>query len=136
MKLVDFTNSALVLTLPDDLMWKDEFSWSPVETSKTWGVGGALILQRSTKLTGRSIQLASPDNEMGWMYRPDLLTLYAWAADSTKKMVLSLEKATDTRTFNVVFDDGIPIEATPVKGWKDHTDDEPYTVKIKLIQVS
>lgn len=136
MKLVDFTNSAREIVLPPDLLWEDEFSYTPVATDKSWGVGGALILQRGTRLQGRPITLKSPDQYSGWIYRTELQGLYDWAADATRQMVLHLELDADVRTFTVAFDASSPVEAQPVKGWKQHDLVEPYTLKLKLIQVA
>jgi hypothetical protein len=134
MKLTDFTTPALSIILPPSLVWEDEFNWTPVQKTFTHGVGGSLIIQSGVKEAGRAITLRSPDQEMGWMYRPELLDLFAWAEDDEKVMTLHLEKATDTRTFKVVFAEN-PIESSSVQSWKDHTSEEPFIVKIKLIEV-
>lgn len=135
MKLVDFTDALQQIVLPGSLLWEDEFSWSPVLTTVNRSISGALLVQRAVATAGRPITLVSP-SEMAWVSRSTLETLRTWAASGTKKMVLHLEKSTDTRTFTVEFADGNnPIEASPVKGWADHLADDPYTVRIRLIQV-
>lgn len=136
MKLVDFTNPLLEILLPADLVWVDEFKWSPIQREDSYGVGGALIVQQGLKLAGRPITLQNPDQEMAWVYRDTLLSLYAWSADPDKKMVLHLEKPTDARTFVVTFGPSNPVDAQPVKSWKDHTTTEPYTATIRLIVVA
>jgi hypothetical protein len=136
MKLVDVDNPLLEIILPADLLWVNEFDWSSVKTSVSWGLTGALIVQKGQKLSGRPIKLKSPMSDMGWASRSVVEQLRAWAEIKTKRMTLHLEKATDTRTFLVAFDEGdTPIRAVPVKGWADHLMDDPYTLELSLMTI-
>ena len=72
------TYGATVLTLPDHLLWTDEFSWTQVQETATYSAAGALLLDRGTKLAGRPITLEGSRNT-GWMTRATALTLLAWA---------------------------------------------------------
>lgn len=134
MKLVDYTNPLLEIVLPPELLWTDEFDWSPVEVTTEFSVSGALLMQKGTKLAGRPITLKSPAKDSGWIDRIVMADLLSWSGTASKKMRLYLEKPNDTRNFVVEFGND-PVKASPVKGFANHEDDEPYTVEIKLIQV-
>lgn len=119
------------LTLPTDLLWTDEFDWTPIEQSRSYSVTGALIIQTGTKQAGRPITL-SGDANSGLISRADLATLQSKLTTNTA-LVLTLN---DARTFNVTFDHSKnPIEA---KAWIDYSTPDStdfYTLKISFITV-
>ncbi|MNV78610.1 hypothetical protein D3C71_1721070 [compost metagenome] len=45
------------LLLPDDLIWRDEFDWAPVEQVVTPTLTGALLVEETDKPEGRPITL-------------------------------------------------------------------------------
>ena len=45
------------LQLPDDLIWRDEFDWAPVEQVVTPTLSGALLVEETAKPEGRPITL-------------------------------------------------------------------------------
>lgn len=51
------TYGATTVTMPDDLLWPDEFGWQPVAQSKRRGITGALLLQSAALVGGRPITL-------------------------------------------------------------------------------
>lgn len=119
------------LTLPEDLIWIDEFDWSPVEQSQSYSITGALIIQSGTKQAGRLITL-SGDNSSALISRADLKLLQI-KSNSNSTMVLTLN---DARTFNVIFDHKKnPIEAKPWIDYSTPIDADFYTLKINLLAV-
>lgn len=40
---------AVVVTLPDDLLWSDEHAWTPVMASVSYLITGALLVQSATR---------------------------------------------------------------------------------------
>ena len=119
------------LTLPEDLIWIDEFDWSPIEQTQSYSVTGALIIQSGTKQAGRTITLAG-DNSSGLITRLDLKLLQI-KANNNSTMVLTLN---DARTFNVVFNHAKnPIEAKPWIDYSTPDDSDLYTLKINLLAV-
>lgn len=117
------------ITLPPDLIWSDEFDWSPVQQSKTYTLTGALILEKGTMQAGRPITLVGGDNA-AWITRATLQTLYA-KLTTTAPMSLALN---DGRVFSVAFNhDDKPIEARPVLDYSTPADDDFYTLTLKLI---
>lgn len=119
------------LTLPTDLIFVDEFDWSPIEQSQSYSITGALIIQRGVKQAGREITLQG-DNTSGLISRADLKLLEA-KLTAAAPIVLTLN---DTRTFNVIFNHSKkPIEAKPQVDYSDPTDADLYTLKINLLAV-
>lgn len=119
------------LTLPTDLIWIDEFDWTPVQQTQTYSITGALIIESGTKQAGRPITL-SGDNESGIISRADLKILQA-KLTATSPFVLTLN---DARTFNVIFNHAQkPIEAKPWIDYSDTDDADFYTLKINLLAV-
>lgn len=45
------------VTLPDDLIWRDEFDWAPVEQVVTPTLTGALLVEETPQPHGRPITL-------------------------------------------------------------------------------
>ena len=67
------------LSLPNDLQWKDEFSWTAAEHKKSYTLTGAMIVETAVKLAGRPIGLEAPTDDMAWVPRTTVETLYLWA---------------------------------------------------------
>jgi hypothetical protein len=124
------------LTLPDDLLWSDEHTWSPVVSSVSYLITGALLVQSATRQAGRDITLVGAA-DMAWVTRSVVNVLRDWAAlplDSvTGRFELTLM---DGRAFTVAFRhaDGA-IEAEPVTGFPARNDNEFYRITLKLMQI-
>jgi hypothetical protein len=119
------------LTLPTDLIWIDEFDWTPVQQTQTYSITGALIIESGVKQAGRPITL-SGDNSSAVISRADLKTLQTKLATNST-MVLTLN---DARTFNVIFNHSKnPIEAKSWIDYSDPIDADFYTLKINLLVV-
>lgn len=136
MKLINLATSA-ELVLPNDLMWEDEFDWSPVLSDQEYSTTGALFIDQWVKQAGRTISLRAADDDMGWVPRTTAQTLIQWAASAAATFQLQLQYPSDSRSFNVVFDgsSGQPVTAVPVKGFPGHSPDDQFRVTIKLIEV-
>jgi len=119
------------LTLPTDLIWIDEFDWTPVQQTQTRSITGALIIETGTKQAGRPITL-SGGNDYGVITRATLTSLSA-KLTANSPAVLTLN---DGRVFNVIFDHSkTPIEAKPWIDYSDPIDADFYTLKINLLAV-
>ena len=135
MKLIDLITNE-VLLLPNDLLWVDEFNWTPVAASGKYSLGGAFIVQAGVKLDGRPISL-EPMEDMAWVSRTTLQALRAASSIPKRKFTLALEYPDDTRQFTVSFAPvSEPVEGKPVKGFPEHTPDSWYSIKLQFIQVS
>ena len=119
------------LTLPEDLIWIDEFDWTPIEQSQSYSITGALIIETGTKQAGRPITL-SGGQDFGVIGRTDLKQLQAKLTQTTP-LVLTLN---DVRTFNVIFNHTKnPIEAKPWIDYSTPDDADFYTLKLSFIAV-
>jgi len=124
------------LTLPDDLLWSDEHSWSPVVASVTYLVTGSLLVQSATRQAGRAITLVgAPD--MAWVTRSVVNVLRDWAALPLDALRGRFELTLfDARVFTVAFRHGEgAIEAEPVTGFPARNDTDFYRISLKLMQI-
>ena len=128
--------SGATLALPDDLLWSDEHTWSPVVSSVSYLITGALLVQSATRQAGRDITLVGAA-DMAWVTRSVVNLLREWAAlpldSATGRFELTL---TDGRVFTVAFRhaDGA-IEAEPVTGFPARNDNDFYRITLKLMQI-
>lgn len=119
------------ITLPVDLIWTDEFDWSPIQQSKGYTLTGALVIETGKMLAGRPITL-SGDQASGWASRATVKSLYA-LLDTDSTMTLTLN---DARTFSVKFNhEGQPIQAKPIIDYNNLADTDHYSLVLKLIAV-
>lgn len=134
MKLIDQV-TLQELALPNDLLWTDELSWTPVVATNTYTLTGSLIIEQGVRQAGRPITLQA-DPDMAWVTRTTVETLRAWSAITDRRFKLVLQYPTDTREFLVVFrHDGDPIQASPVKGFPEHRPDDWFRVALKFLEV-
>lgn len=105
------------MSLPDDLLWQDEFAWAPVAGASGRTLQGRLSYQTAAAAgeSGRPLTLG---NEHAWITRAELLTLQGWAADPDKVMSLTLH---DGSVRQVIFRHWEPpvVEAAPVVDYAD-----------------
>ena len=128
--------SGATLALPDDLLWSDEHTWSPVVSSVSYLITGALLVQSATRQAGRDITLVGAA-DMAWVTRSVVNVLREWAAlplDAvTGRFELTLM---DGLMFTVAFRhaDGA-LEAEPVTGFPARSDMDYYRITLKLMQI-
>lgn len=114
------------LTLSDDLLWADEFSWRDVaQTELTRTLSGGYVIQQGLKQKGRPISLEPPDN-MAWHTRAIAQKLQAWAGQP--ETVFSLEMTQGT--FDVLF---VELSAEPVLGFGGEKASDWFKVKIRFL---
>ena len=121
------------LTLPDDLVWEDEFNWSAVKRSSSISLTGALVIQENTQQKGRPITLTG-QADSAWMTKEKLNQLRDMVEVPKEKYSLTLH---DNQTFTVMFarDQGNPVQAKQVVGYSDPEPTDYYTLTLKLIEV-
>ena len=85
------------VTLPQGLVWSDEFSWSPLAQADEYSLTGSLIVEQSTKQAGRSITLIG-GKDFAWLMRSEVTTLKT-LLDTGAVMTLTLH---DSRHFTVI----------------------------------
>ena len=119
------------ITLPDDLLWINEFDWNPVGQTTERSLTGALLVQEEPFTHGRSIVL-SGNGEAGWVSRQTVKNLFALAKAANKTMTLTLS---DSRQFTVIFDrsNRAPAEARQVVPFAYPDDDNQYLLTLRLL---
>lgn len=93
------TASSTSITLPDALSWADEYSWSPIEQTKSYTTTGALLIEEAVRQAGRPFTLEGTEDRT-WCTRALVEQLRAWAATPLIVLRLVLRGA----TYNVTFD--------------------------------
>ena len=121
------------ITLPDDLLWINEFDWNPVMQSTDRSLTGAMLVQEQGKLYGRPIEL-SGGSEAGWVSRSTVVDLLALSKIANKVMTLTLP---DLREYSVIFDrqSGSPIESQQIMPFAYPDDDHHYRLTIRLMTI-
>lgn len=136
MQLID-NLSAAIITLPDGLVWGDEFSWSPSVAAVDYSLTGALLVQVRQKAKGRAITLKAASEEEGWVLRSTVILLNSWLLPPDRKMTLTLTYPTDTRSFTVMFrhQDGA-MESGPVKKFPGHASGDWFNIVLRLMEIA
>ncbi|WP_066017379.1 hypothetical protein [Endozoicomonas atrinae] len=121
------------ISLPDDLLWINEFEWNPVQQSTDRSLTGALLVQEGQLINGRPIVL-SGNGEAGWVSRLTVKNLFALSKAANKTMTLTLP---DNRQFSVIFDrsNGAPVEAQQVLPFAYPEDDYQYLLTLHFLTV-
>ncbi|KAB2923127.1 MAG: hypothetical protein F9K25_18715 [Candidatus Contendobacter sp.] len=124
------------LTLPQGLVWSDEFAWSPLAQATEYSLTGALIVEQATKQAGRPITLIG-GRTWAWLTRAEAATLKA-LLNAGDEMTLTLH---DSRTFTVLPAGDDPLAVAPLprvrdSGLADAGDDDWLVLEsLKLIEV-
>jgi hypothetical protein len=118
---ITLTDGSSTVTLPNEMLWLDEFSWSPTAAAETRTLAGTLVRQSASRDGGRPITLAG-----GWTTRETIKDLWDWAAADTA-LTLTLH---DGRSFSVKFAaDREPLSARPVIAYHTPADDDDYELE-------
>lgn len=107
------TDGTTAITLPDDLDWEDEFSWTPVSQSSEYSVSGALIVQHATRSAGRPITLVGGENR-AWVPLDVVSQLDAWSHIPGQALSLTLRGTPRSVIFR--HGQGAPFEAREIFG--------------------
>lgn len=120
------------ITLPGDLLWSDEYAWSPVAQQTTPTLTGALIVDESLRLAGRPVTLEGSE-QFAWVTRA---TVDALRALDTPGRTMTLTLA-DGRTLTVAWrrDGGPCIEARPVMHMAPAAANDHYTITLRFMEV-
>jgi hypothetical protein len=118
------------ITLPADLLWTDEYSYTPVKQTLSRAVDGSLIVEAAAANKGRPITLQGGD-DYGWIERSILEELRLKQYQPGLTMTLTLRGT----AYSVIFDQEGGIEARPVVEYRNPAATDPYIVTLKFIEV-
>lgn len=135
MQLQNLANNQ-TLTLPDDLLWSDEHSWSAAVASSSYLITGALLIQSATRQAGRPVTLVGAA-DMAWVTRSTVEQLRAWAAIAVSNNAGRLRLTfADGRSFTVAFRHAeTAIEAEPVLGIPARANTDFYRLTIRFLEI-
>ena len=129
---ITLTNTTTTLELPDDLIWSDRHSWSPVEQNVQTSITGAMLIDVGTRLSGRPITLVA-DEQHAWMSYSTISQLKAWADIPGRVLTLGI----DGQTFDVVFrhHEKPAIDVTPVVDYNTLDTQDWFFGTLKFMEV-
>jgi len=127
--MITLTYNATVIDLPDDLLWVDEYRWSPVAPQETVTLDGALLVQAMAQQAGRPITLEG-GSDYAWIKKNVLEALRVLEATPGAEMTLTIRED----EYTVIFT-GDRLRADPVWPIADPDDDQPYAVTLYLREV-
>lgn len=117
------------LELPDQLDWKDEFSWAPVVQQKTYTISGAMIVEENGAPEGRTITLVGDGGV--WVRRGLVKAIKAKEAQVSTPMTLVLH---DGRRFSVLWNrEAGGADASQIIRICDPDDDDIYDTNLRFI---
>ena len=82
------SDGTVTVSLPDDLDWADELSWSPVQQSAEASITGAMIVQIGTRESGRPITLEADATR--YVSGDGIAHLHAWSQTAGQQLTLTL----------------------------------------------
>jgi hypothetical protein len=119
------------ITLPD-LVWVDEYDWTPVVQSEGYTLTGALVVEAATKLKGRPLTLQGSEGS-SWATRATVDALRALAVQPGLQMTFTHH---DARVFTVVFRQGeTPLEARLIVDYMNPEAADYYSLTLRLMEV-
>ncbi len=127
--MIALTREGVTATLPDRLIWTDEFAWSPVVTEPRYGTTGALQVHVGKRQAGRPITLDGRDSA-AWITRAQCDQLNGWAALEGATFELVVRNTARTVLL-------LEFQADPI--WKlldgEHTPELLYVPFLKFMEI-
>lgn len=124
------TTTLDALTLPDDLLWVDEYAFTPVKQNLSIAVDGTLIVEAAAQLKGRPITLQG-GRDYGWVDRTTLEALRAKQYQPGLQLALTVRGV----TYQVLFMQPGGIEAQPIIDYSNPSGADFYSVTLKFFEV-
>jgi len=118
------------ITLPDDLLWSDEYAYTPVKQTLTTAVDGTLIVEAAAQTKGRPITLQG-GRDFAWVDRATLELLRAKQYQPALQMTLTLRGS----AHQVLFVQPGGIEAQPIIDYSNPDGTDFYAVTLKFFEV-
>ena len=126
------TDGANSVTLPDDLDWTDELSWSPVQQSAEPSITGATIVQIQARQSGRPITLEGTDTR--YVSGAGVAQLHAWSQAPGQELALTLRSVSRAVIFR--HHDTPAFTAREIFGRVPTLDaSQSYEITLKLMEI-
>jgi hypothetical protein len=125
------TYNAVTVTLPDDMIWSDEYDWHPIVQSSEFTTTGALLIESAMKQAGRPISLNNTEDQ-AWLTKAICDQIKTWASLPGIALTLVYRGV----THSVVFDhEKTAFEAYPLVFYRETVSGDYYIVNIRFIEV-
>ena len=126
------TDGAHSVTLPDDLDWTDELSWSPVQQSAEPSITGATIVQIQARQSGRPITLEGTDTR--YVSGAGVAQLHTWSQAPGQQLTLTLRGVSRAVIFR--HHDAPAFTAREIFGRVPTLDaSQSYEITLKLMEI-
>ena len=130
--MTTLTYGATTLTLPDDMLWTDEFTWQSVEQRSEYSITGALIVEASAKQSGRPITLEGTDSR--YVSGAGVAQLHAWSQTPGQQLTLTLRGVARSVIFR--HHDAPAFSAREIFGRVPTLDaSQSYEITLKLMEI-
>lgn len=121
----------VVLPLPSDLIWANEFAWAKVLQTTEYAGTGALHVDTWVKQAGRPIELRGAV-DYAWIQRAELQALNVWADQPGQTFTLTWNGT----AFPVIWDHSPnAIAATPIVEFSDPEAADYYSLTLKFLEI-
>lgn len=127
--MTTLSDGITTVTINPDLVWADEYAWTPVESVQERTITGGLVIQQALRVAGRPITLSQEDPRAGWITRTVLEQLRVWAG--TPDLELTLVYRGVARTVSWRQQDGT-ITAVPVADYSDAGSEDFYRCTLRF----
>ena len=117
------------ISLPTDLIWADEYAYTPVKQTINTAVNGALVIEAAAALAGRPITLQG-GSDYAWCSKATLELLRAKQAQHGLIMTL-----THLSVGHSVLFVQPGIEAKPIQDFSNPESTDFYSVTLKFIKL-
>lgn len=118
------------ITLPSDLIWVDEYDYSPVRQTVATAVDGTLIVEVAAQQKGRIITLQG-GADYAWIDKATLDSIRAKYIQPGLVMTLTLRGV----SYSVIFAQPDGLKAALVVDYSNPDSTDFYTLTLKFIEV-
>lgn len=122
------------ITLPEDLIWADEYGWSKVSQDIKKSLTGKLIIQEASQTKGRKFTLTG-DAGSAWIEKTTLDLIQAKIDTINLNMTLNYHGVNYNVMFNRSGENVSPIDTQPIYELSDPQGDHVYSITLKFIEV-
>ena len=121
------------ITLPDDLIWRNEYKWQPVSQVIDKSLTGVLIIQEAQQVKGRDIILVGTDSS-GWITKATLDLLKVKYDTANLTMVLIINSVSYNVMFKRSSNQGA-LAAQLIRECSNPSANENYSVTLEFITI-
>ena len=129
---ITLSYQSTTVDLPDDLLWTDQHSWSPIVQNVTTSISGAALVDVGAKIAQRPITLAG-DEGHAWIPYATVAQLKTWAAIAGCQMTLNIRGT----NYSVLFrhHDAPAVDLAPIVDYAAPDNQDWFAGQLKFMEV-